>query len=47
VSDDKKSSIRIIFMDVKKGGASLTRTQRVIKGAIEEKAVSWETLRIK
>jgi predicted Holliday junction resolvase-like endonuclease len=47
VSDDKKSSLRIIFMDVKKGSASLTRTQRVIKGAIEEKAVSWETLRIK
>jgi predicted Holliday junction resolvase-like endonuclease len=47
VSDDKKSSIRIIFMDVKKGGGSLTRTQRIIKGAIDEKAVSWETLRIK
>jgi predicted Holliday junction resolvase-like endonuclease len=47
VSDDKKASIRIIFMDVKKGSASLSRTQRVIKEAIEEKAVSWETLRIK
>ena len=47
VSDDKETSLRIIFMDVKKGGAGLTRTQRVIKGAIEEKAVSWETLRIK
>lgn len=46
VSDDKKKSIRIVFMDVKKGKASLTRTQRVIKRAIEEKAVSWETLRI-
>jgi predicted Holliday junction resolvase-like endonuclease len=46
VSDDKKASIRIIFMDVKKGSASLSRTQRVIKEAIEEKAVSWETLRI-
>jgi predicted Holliday junction resolvase-like endonuclease len=47
VSDDKKASIRIIFMDVKKGSASLSRTQRVIKEAIEEKAVRWETLRIK
>jgi predicted Holliday junction resolvase-like endonuclease len=46
VSDDRKASIRIVFMDVKKGTASLSRTQRVIKKAIEEKAVSWETLRI-
>jgi len=46
VSDDKKASIRIVFMDVKKGSASLTRTQRVIKRAVEEKAVGWETLRI-
>lgn len=46
VSDEKKASIRIVFMDVKKGRAILTRTQRVIKKAIEEKAVSWETLRI-
>ena len=46
VSDEKKQSIRIVFMDVKKGGGSLTRTQRVIKTAVEEKAVGWETLRI-
>ena len=46
VSDDKKASIRIVFMDVKKGSASLTRTQRVIKRAVEEKTVGWETLRI-
>jgi predicted Holliday junction resolvase-like endonuclease len=46
VSDNKKQSIRIIFMDVKKGGGSLTRTQKIIKKAVEEKAVGWETLRI-
>jgi predicted Holliday junction resolvase-like endonuclease len=46
VADERKTSIRIVFMDVKKGNASLTRTQRVIKRAIEDKAVSWETLRI-
>jgi predicted Holliday junction resolvase-like endonuclease len=46
VADDRKTSIRIVFMDVKKGSASLTRTQRVIKKAIDERAVSWGTLRI-
>jgi predicted Holliday junction resolvase-like endonuclease len=46
VADDRKTAIRIVFMDVKKGSASLTRTQRVIKKAIDERAVSWETLRI-
>jgi predicted Holliday junction resolvase-like endonuclease len=46
VSDDKKKSIRIVFMDVKKGAGNLSRTQRVIKKAIEEKDVRWETLRI-
>jgi len=33
-------------MDVKHGTATLTRTQRVIKKAVEEGAVSWETLHI-
>jgi predicted Holliday junction resolvase-like endonuclease len=46
VSDNKKQSIRSVFMDVKKGGGSLTRTQKIIKKAVEEKAVGWETLRI-
>jgi predicted Holliday junction resolvase-like endonuclease len=46
VADDKKRSIRIVFMDVKQGGSTLTRTQRVIKKAIEDKSVSWETFRI-
>jgi len=46
VADEKGSAIRIVFMDVKHGGAGLTRTQQVIKKAVEEGAVSWETLRI-
>ena len=46
VSDERKASIKIVFMDVKKGGGSLSRTQKVIKKAVEEKAVRWETLRI-
>jgi predicted Holliday junction resolvase-like endonuclease len=46
VCDEDNRSIRIVFMDVKKGTSSLTRSQRVIKKAVEEKAISWETLRI-
>lgn len=46
VADEKGSAIRIVFMDVKHGGASLSRTQQVIKKAVEEGKVSWETLRI-
>ena len=46
VADEKSREIRIVFMDVKKGTGSLTRTQRVIKKAVENKAVSWETLKI-
>ena len=46
VADDKKTDLRIIFMDVKKGKGVLTRTQRLIKQAVEEKAVGWQTMRI-
>jgi predicted Holliday junction resolvase-like endonuclease len=46
VADEKKQTLRIIFMDVKKGNGDLTRTQRVIKKAVEDKAVAWETLRL-
>ena len=44
VADEKGSSIRIVFMDVKHGSATLSRTQRIIKKAVEEKAVEWQTL---
>ncbi|MFY9983095.1 MAG: Holliday junction resolvase-like protein [Methanoregula sp.] len=46
VADEKGSSIRIVFMDVKHGSATLSRTQRVIKKAVEEKAVEWQTLHL-
>ena len=46
VADDKGSEIRIVLMDVKQGSASLSRTQRMIKKAVEERAVSWQTLHI-
>jgi predicted Holliday junction resolvase-like endonuclease len=46
VADDRKKEIRIIFMDVKHGTGSLTRTQRVIRDAVSEKKVSWETLKL-
>ena len=46
VADEKSRDIRIVFMDVKKGKGTLTRTQRVIKKAVENKAVLWETFTI-
>ncbi|HNX17779.1 MAG TPA: Holliday junction resolvase-like protein [Methanoregula sp.] len=46
VADEKSGTIRIVFMDVKHGSATLTRTQRVIKKAVEEKAVTWQTLHL-
>ena len=46
VADEKGSSIRIVFMDVKHGSATLTRTQRVIKKAVEEQAVTWQTFHL-
>ncbi len=45
VADDRSGEIRIIFMDVKHGTASLTRTQRVIRDAVKAGKVSWETFR--
>jgi predicted Holliday junction resolvase-like endonuclease len=46
VADDKHDEIQIVFMDVKKGSGSLTRTQRLIKEAVERKSVAWKTMRI-
>jgi len=46
VSDDRADEISIVFMDVKKGTGSLTRTQRLIRDAVERKAIAWKTLRI-
>jgi len=46
VADEKTQSIRIVFMDVKKSTSNLSRVQRVIKRAVEERAISWETLHL-
>jgi predicted Holliday junction resolvase-like endonuclease len=46
VADEKNTSIRIVFMDVKKGTGNLSRVQRVIKKAVEEKELTWQTLRL-
>lgn len=47
VADEKGGEIWIVFMDVKKvNRAVLTRTQRLIRHAVERKAVSWKTMRI-
>jgi predicted Holliday junction resolvase-like endonuclease len=46
VADDKDDEIQIVFMDVKKGSGALTRTQRLIKQAVEKKSVAWKTMRI-
>ena len=46
VADEKGSSIRIVFMDVKHGSATLSRTQRVIKKSVEERTITWQTLHI-
>ena len=46
VADDKEDEISIVFMDVKKGCGALTRTQRLIKQAVEKKSIAWKTMRI-
>jgi predicted Holliday junction resolvase-like endonuclease len=46
VADEKEDEIQIVFMDVKKGSGALTRTQRMIKQAVEKKSVAWKTMRI-
>lgn len=46
VADDKEDEICIVFMDVKKGSGALTRTQRLIRHAVEKKSIAWKTMRI-
>lgn len=46
VSDEKDTGIRVVLMDVKQGTSTLNRTQRIIKKAVEEKRVSWQTYHI-
>ncbi len=46
IADEKGDEVQIVFMDVKKGAGALTRTQRLIKQAVEKKSVAWKTMRI-
>jgi len=46
VADDGEDEVQIVFMDVKKGSGALTRTQRLIKKAVEKRSVTWKTMRI-
>ena len=45
VADENGREIRIVFMDVKHGTSTLSRTQRVIRDAVQAGKVSWETFR--
>ena len=44
--EDDNNQIKIVFVDIKTGNASLTYGERKIKEAVEQKRVSWETIRI-
>jgi len=46
VTDGEDKDIEIIFMDIKTGKARLTKVQRAIKKAVEEKRIRWKTLEI-
>jgi predicted Holliday junction resolvase-like endonuclease len=46
VADEKSREIRIVFMDVKKGTGALSWTQRVIRNAVENNAVSWQSMKL-
>jgi len=44
----KKGSVsKILFVDIKTGGATLSKKQREIRGLIEHKKVSWDTYEAK
>ena len=42
--DDKGDSISVVLVEVKKGKGKLSREQSLIKKAVEEKRVSWQTV---
>jgi predicted Holliday junction resolvase-like endonuclease len=46
VTDGEDKDIEIIFMDIKTGKARLTKVQRAIKKAVEEKRIRWKTFEI-
>jgi predicted Holliday junction resolvase-like endonuclease len=44
IKDDKTGNVSIVFLEVKKGKSKLTKEQRLIQQAVEDKRVRWETL---
>ncbi len=46
ITDGEEKDIEIIFMDIKTGKARLTKVQRAIKKAVEEKRIRWKTLEL-
>jgi predicted Holliday junction resolvase-like endonuclease len=46
ITDGEDKEIEIVFMDIKTGKAKLTKVQRAIKKAVEEKRIRWKTLEI-
>ena len=47
VKDEDGDSISIVLVEVKKGKGKLTREESLIKRAVEEGRVSWQTILIK
>lgn len=46
ITDGEEKEIEIVFMDIKTGKAKLTKVQRAIKKAVEEKRIRWKTLEL-
>ena len=46
ITDGEEKEIEIVFMDIKTGKAKLTKVQRAIKKAVEERRIRWKTLEL-
>lgn len=46
ITDGEDKEIEIVFMDIKTGKAKLTKVQRAIKKAVEERRIRWKTLEL-
>ena len=43
---DGQKDISIVFADIKSGNSRLSKIQRKIKNAIQDKKIKWETIRV-
>ena len=46
ITDGEEKEIEIVFMDIKTGKARLTKVQRAIRKAVEDKRIRWKTLEL-